>query len=198
VDLIAIGSKLADLRAMHGVSASTLAESVGISRGYLSRVENGRQVPSLVILDAIAQKFGTELGYFFNANSTGQVAKHSAVDRAESDFPPRATFTYEALCTQRNHKLAQPFLAFFRPNTWTRVAVHAAEYFRYLIAGRLVLHYEGERYPLSEGDAIYYDATAAHEIECVSDIPAKAITIFVKRSLLSASDGRPVTIEGHL
>jgi transcriptional regulator with XRE-family HTH domain len=198
MDLIAIGSKLADLRALHGVSATTLAEAVGISRGYLSRLENGRQVPSLVILDAIAQKFGIELDYFFNASSTGQVAFQKAVDCTESDFPSKTTFTYEALCTRRSHKLAQPFIAFFRPHTRTQVAVHNAEYFRYVIAGRVVLHYGGERYELSPGDAIYYDATSAHEIECVSHAAARVITLFIKPSLLAGSSSRGVTIEGHL
>jgi transcriptional regulator with XRE-family HTH domain len=196
VDLIAIGSRLAELRTQHGVSASALAEAVGISRGYLSRVENGRQVASLVIFDAIAQKFGVDLGYFFNASSTGEVALQPAVDRLKSEFPPKATFTYEAICAERSHKLGQPFLGFFRPKTRTRVAVHDAEYFRYVIAGHLILHYEGEQHRLAPGDAIYYDATAAHEIECVSDTPARVITVFIKPS--SASKRQSGTIEGHL
>jgi transcriptional regulator with XRE-family HTH domain len=183
---------------MHGVSGTALAGAVGISRGYLSRVENGRQVPSLLILDAIAQKFGIELGYFFNGNSTGEVAISPAVDLAESEFPPETTFAYEALCTQRSQKLAQPFLAFFLPRTRTRVAAHNAEYFRYVIAGRLTLHYEGERYDLAAGDAIYYDSTSAHEIECVSQAPARVITLFIKSTALAVPIAQPATtIEGH-
>lgn len=200
MDLVAIGSKIAELRALHGVSAETLAEAVGISRGYLSRVENGRQVPSLVILDAIAQKFGIELGTFFGASSTGQVAVHPGVDKAENSFPPKATFTYEALCAQRSHKQALPFIAFFKPGTRTRIAVHDAEYFRYVIAGAVALHYDGARYPLATGDAVYYDASAAHEIECVGRTPAQVVTLFVKRSPYPAMNGHPATtsIEGHL
>lgn len=186
------------MRALHGVSASALADAVGISRGYLSRLENGWQVPSLVTLDAIAQRFGIELGYFFNASSQGQVAVQPGLGEAENEFPPEATFTYEALCTGRSHKLAHPFLAFFRPRTRTRVAVHAAEYFRYVVAGHLVLHYEGERYELSPGDAVYYDATVAHEFECDSDTPGKAITLFIKPSQFPVANARLATIEGHL
>jgi transcriptional regulator with XRE-family HTH domain len=182
---------------MHGVSGTALAGAVGISRGYLSRVENGRQVPSLVILDAIAQKFGIELGYFFNESSTGQIAISPAVDRTENEFPPATTFAYEALCTRRSQKLAQPFLAFFLPRTRTRVAAHNAEYFRYVVAGRLALHYEGERYDLASGDAIYYDAFSAHEIECVSQAPARVITLFIKPAALAVPTAQPVTIEGH-
>jgi transcriptional regulator with XRE-family HTH domain len=198
VDLLAIGSKIAALRSRHGVSASALADVVGVSRGYLSRVENGRQVPSLVLLDAIAGEFGAELGDFFDTSSTGQVALHPAVDRAECAIPPKATFAYEALCTQRSHKRAPPFLAFFRPGTRTRVAVHDAEYFRYVLAGRVVLHYDGERHELSAGDSIYYDASLAHEFECIGPAVARVITLFVKRTLVPVANGHDLKLEGHL
>ena len=61
-----------------------------------------------------------------------------------------------------------------------------------------MLHYEGREHELSAGDAIYYDATAAHEIECLGEIPAVIITVYVKSSPIAPSNGRPVTIEGHL
>jgi transcriptional regulator with XRE-family HTH domain len=199
MDLIGIGGRVAELRTRHGISGRALADALGISRGYLSRVENGRQVPSIVILDRIAQHFGVELGYFFEAASTGEVATQPSIDRFAADFPPQATFAYEALCTSRSHKLAHPFLALFRPATRTQVAIHVAEYFRYVISGRVVFHYDGGRYPLGPGDVIYYDATVAHEIETVGSEPAKVLTLFIKPAQQAAAATRaPVVIEGHL
>jgi transcriptional regulator with XRE-family HTH domain len=198
MDLIGIGARLAALRARHGVSGRALADEVGISRGYLSRVENGRQVPSIVILDRIAQRFGVELGYFFEAASTGEVATQSGVDRYVAAFPPEATFIYEALCTSRSHKLAHPFMALFKPGTRTQVAIHGAEYLRYVIAGRIVLHYDGERYPLEPGDVVYYDATVAHEIETLGGEPARVLTLFVKPAQHAGATRAPAIIEGHV
>jgi len=208
VSLQDIGPKIAKLREANGISSIELADAVGISRGYLSRIENGRQVPSLVIIDAIARKFGVDLDYFFSTTSHGEVAMHAGIFDAVNSLPPHATFTYEALCTERLHKLAQPFLAMFRPGTRTKVAVHAAEYFRYVISGQIALHYKDERYVLSAGDAIYYDASAAQEIECLSSEPAKVLTIYAKPSVFGAAvvsqrsygaaAGRPIVIEGHL
>lgn len=197
MDLVAIGSRIAELRTARGVSAESLAKSVGISRGYLSRVENGRQVPSLVILDSIAQQFGIELGAFFESSSIGEVAVHPAADRTECEFPSKATFTYEPLCIRRDHKRALPFIAFFRPHARTRIAVHDAEYFRYVVAGRITLFYRNERYDLAAGDAVYYDATSPHEIECTSAAPAKVITLFVKSSLVPVMNGHSMKMEGH-
>jgi transcriptional regulator with XRE-family HTH domain len=197
LDLGDIGNRLARLRAAHGVSASALARTIGISRSYLSRIEHGRQVPSLVTLDAIAQHLGVELEYFFNTNSSGKIAVHRNANTSNGSVPDRATFSYEALCKERAHKLAQPFLAIFRPNSRTRVAVHDAEYFRYVTEGELVLHWDGQQHELGPGDAIYYDASLPHEIECVSGMPAKAITIFTKPPASGATPGRATQIEGH-
>lgn len=180
------------------MSGSELAEKMDISRGYLSRVENGHQVPSIVLLDAIGQLLGVELDYFFSAGSDGHVVVHRNALDAAGKMPPKATFIYEALCKDRAHKLAQPFMAVFRPHTRTRVAVHDAEYFRYVIEGALVFHYQGERHEVCAGDAIYYDASAAHEIECVGDVPCKAVTLYIKPSAFGPVGKPPTVIEGHL
>ena len=198
MDLGDIGNRLARLRETHGVSASALARTMGISRSYLSRIEHGRQVPSLVTLDAIAQHLGVELEYFFNTNSNGRVVVHRNADESTGAVPDRATFSYEALCKERAHNLAQPFLAVFRPHSRTRVAAHDAEYFRYILQGQLVLHWDGRQHDLAPGDAIYYDASLPHEIECVSGMPAKAITIFTKPPATGPTPGRGAQIEGHL
>ena len=179
------------------MSGTELAEKVGISRGYLSRVENGRQVPSIVLLDQIGQLFAVELDYFFSSSSDGHVAVQRNAAGAAGDIPPRATFAYEALCRERSHKLAQPFMAVFRPHSRTRVAVHEAQYFRYVIEGRLALKYRGERFDLTPGDAIYYDASVPQEIECTSDTPCRVLTLYIKSPAISSGRSPPETPEGH-
>jgi quercetin dioxygenase-like cupin family protein len=86
----------------------------------------------------------------------------------------------------------------FRPHTRTRVAVHDAEYFRYVLEGAIAFHYQGERHELSAGDAVYYDASAEHEIECLSDTPCKAITLYIKPSAGGPLRTAATSIEGHM
>ena len=137
----------------------------------------------------------------------GEVSVDNGAGSAVTDIPPKATFSYEALCGTRRHKLAQPFVALFRPGAKTKVAIHDAEYFRYVLEGRIIFRFKGERHELKAGDAIYHDATAGQEIECVGKQPAKLLTIFVKpaqfgaaiqAARLSADPGRALVLEGHL
>jgi transcriptional regulator with XRE-family HTH domain len=55
-----VGSELRAAREAAGLSLRTLAEQVGVSRGYLSRAENGHVVPSWPVLERIATAYGCE------------------------------------------------------------------------------------------------------------------------------------------
>jgi transcriptional regulator with XRE-family HTH domain len=198
MDMVEIGAKITKLREAHDATAASVAAAAGITRSYLSRLENGRQVPSLVILDAIAQHFRADLGYFFETNAKGHIAVDRAIDDPSETMATDGTFEYRALCTERVHKQTQPFMAYFRPHSTTKVAAHDAEYFRYVISGSLILHYAGEQYKLAAGDAIYYDAAKAHKLECDGDVVATALTVFVKAPIAAATqNGLPTMIEGH-
>ncbi len=180
------------------MSATVLAEKIGISRGYLSRLENGRQIPSISVLDAVAESFDVELEYFFASGPTGRVVVDRNVGDAAGVIPKDATFAYEAICRQRNRKLIHPVMAIFAPHLRTSVASHNVEYFRYIIEGSLTLHYAGQSYAIDVGDTIYYDATIAHQVECTSDVPCKALTLFAKLAPLSEPQFEHTVLEEQL
>lgn len=198
MDLGRIGRRLTELREAHGVSATALAEKIGISRGYLSRLENGHQIPSISVLDAVAVTFDVELEYFFATGPTGRVVVERNVDDAAGIIPKGATFAYEAICRQRRGKLIHPVMAIFAPRSMTSVANHDVEYFRYIIEGSLALHYSGHRYAIDAGDAIYYDATIAHRVECTSTVPCRALTFFAKLEPLSEPPFKHNVLEEQL
>lgn len=52
------GKQLASARKKSGMSADTLAKSCGISRSYITLIENGKRRPSPKILARIAESLG--------------------------------------------------------------------------------------------------------------------------------------------
>ena len=62
----AIADKLRTLRLRRSMGLSQLAEHTGFSPAMLSRLENGRLVPTLPTLTRIALVFSVSLDYFFN------------------------------------------------------------------------------------------------------------------------------------
>ena len=50
-----IGKRISNIRKDQGLTQAELSEKVGISEKYLSRVERGRQMPSIVVVARICE-----------------------------------------------------------------------------------------------------------------------------------------------
>jgi transcriptional regulator with XRE-family HTH domain len=60
-----IGKKIVRFREVRGLTAEQLAYQNGISKGYLSQLENGKYLPSLKMLEKIAKALDVPLRDFF-------------------------------------------------------------------------------------------------------------------------------------
>ncbi len=65
VDNKQIGIRLKDLRKSKNLTTQELADKVNVSQSYISRFENGRAIPDIVMLDRILNALGTDLSSFF-------------------------------------------------------------------------------------------------------------------------------------
>jgi transcriptional regulator with XRE-family HTH domain len=68
---VALGARIRTLRGERGLSARALAESAGVSSGFLSQVEHGRVMPSVATLIKLATALGTRVGDLFDQIGTG-------------------------------------------------------------------------------------------------------------------------------
>jgi transcriptional regulator with XRE-family HTH domain len=58
-----LGRKIRDLRLRRGLTVQQLAEATGLSKGFVSQVENGRTSPSLSTLQDLARSLETSVAY---------------------------------------------------------------------------------------------------------------------------------------
>uniref|UniRef100_A0A832I3L5 Helix-turn-helix domain-containing protein n=1 Tax=Eiseniibacteriota bacterium TaxID=2212470 RepID=A0A832I3L5_UNCEI len=58
-----LGRKIRDLRLRQGLTVQQLAEASGLSKGFVSQVENERTSPSLATLHDLARALGTSVAY---------------------------------------------------------------------------------------------------------------------------------------
>ncbi|PRO64572.1 helix-turn-helix domain-containing protein [Alkalicoccus urumqiensis] len=63
-----IGDNIQDLRKEKGLTQAGLAKLMGISRSYLSDVENNRKNPSLKTIESLAEKLGVSVLYLTSGN----------------------------------------------------------------------------------------------------------------------------------
>ena len=62
---IRIGKRISKLRRHKGLTSEALAYQNGISKGYLSDIENGNRLPSLKMLARLAKIFGVDVVALF-------------------------------------------------------------------------------------------------------------------------------------
>ncbi len=56
-----VGEIIRELRVSHHVSQEKLAEAINSHQVYISEIESGKKLPSLIILQSIASFFGISL-----------------------------------------------------------------------------------------------------------------------------------------
>ena len=60
-----LGKRIRELREKRKITSERFADENGISKGYLCDIENGKRLPTLEMLDKIAQALGIPLRELF-------------------------------------------------------------------------------------------------------------------------------------
>lgn len=68
--MITIGKRIREIRKCKGVTASRLAEQIGVAQSFVSGIENGQKKCPLETLDAITTALEISLADFFAVETT--------------------------------------------------------------------------------------------------------------------------------
>jgi transcriptional regulator with XRE-family HTH domain len=145
-----------------------LAEHTGLSQAMLSRLENGRLIPTLPTLVRIALVFSVGLDYFFTdprKRYLVAVVRRSERKRFPSD--PKAAnipWHFESLDFRVNERKLNGYLAHFHPVPADKIVPHHHPGIEllYMVEGKLEMVIGTEKYQLGPGDAIYFDSLQKH------------------------------------
>ncbi len=164
----AIGEKLRSLRLRKSMGLAQLAAHTSLSAGMLSKLENGRLVPTLPTLVRIATVFNVALDYFFTDPRKRHVVAISRKDeriKFPADAKPRdAAYNFESLNFRATERKLNAFLAHFHDLPPAKIAPHhhPGVELLYVIDGELEISIGNEIWLLSKGDAIYFDSVQKH------------------------------------
>ena len=153
-----VGKQLRRLRSQRGLSLARVAESVGISAGFLSALERSHMSASVGTLRKLAGFYKTNILDFF------EPAEHSS--RVVS---PAKRKTLEAGPGVRMELLAwgntvmEPHLFRIAPKAGSGESyVHVGEEFLYVLKGVLEIVLRAESYTLKPGDSFYFESSVPH------------------------------------
>ena len=161
-----IGGHLKVLRAARGMTLERLAAATGLTKSYLSKIQNSRKLPPIATLSRIAQALGTGIGSFFG--DILEAREGASVVRRNERLPvvrggTAFGYDYVSLAHKRLSKRMEPFVFTFPSKIDRHVFFdHGGEEFVFILAGKVVFQVGDERHTLEEGDSIYFDASIPH------------------------------------
>lgn len=187
-EIEALGRRIQARRSERGVTLDVMSDRTGFSKGYLSRIENGKKTPPLDTLARIARALGTDVNTllserraeaetaapFFNVVRAGERRR---VLRTESAFG----YDYDRLSDGDAPALMQPFVVSLPVDVDRHVFFeHDGQEFIYVLTGRVEWQIGHHHTVLEVGDSLYLDSRIPHRARAV-DAPATAIIVLTPR-----------------
>ncbi len=174
-----IGNEIRKLRNFQGSTLQELADRCGCSKSLLSKVENGKVMPSVATLVKIASSLGTTVSALLEENSQIS-AVFTTWEEVEANFiGTDKGYRISAVATQYQSKKMQPFFFRVKDKEVKRHSVrHDGEEFVLVIEGSINFQVGHVKYTLHEGDSLYFNASEDHYVSPLSE-NATYLDIFV-------------------
>lgn len=186
-----IGKKIRDLRLRRGLTVQQLATAAGLSKGFISQVENDRTSPSLTTLSDVAKALVVSVAYLVvDEDPVPYVVRAHERTRLEVGGNASRVEVLSA-APKRNLEL---LLVEFPPgiSAGDKRHYHHGEECMLVLEGNIQMVCDEHVFALGPGDSIHYDGRQPHAIENVGDGVARVITAITPAAfepLIRADDG---------
>jgi transcriptional regulator with XRE-family HTH domain len=185
VKALKIGSKVRELRQKKHYTLQDVAAKTGLSKPFLSQIENDHVVPPVATLLKLARAFDVGLAYFFQDEvGIDRIAITRSDERVRVERRPHhrkgeVNYIYEALDTKKTNKHMEPFLVEFPVQDTSEMIFmnHEGEEFLHLLEGTLEFRSIDRVEILGPGDSIYFESELSHSFRCLGEKPARAIVV---------------------
>lgn len=168
--LAEVGPRLKRLRTERGVTLAALAESTGISKSTLSRLETGQRRPSLELLLPIAQAHQVPLDELVGAPEVGDPRVR---------LTPRRVNDQVVLPLTRHPGPLQAFKSIIPASRSTPdMCTHEGFEWLYVLAGRLRLVLADHDLVLGPGEAAEFDTRLPHWFGSTGEGPVEVLSLF--------------------
>lgn len=181
--LIGIGKRIKEIRKKKGLTINNVAGKADLSNGLISRIENGRTIPSLPVLLSIVKVLDIEVPDFFKDIPLSG-GKNFIVSRREEhaiiEKEDEATgFEYRSLFGKQLSSVGfEAVLLEVQPGSQREKVETDAYEFKYILSGSCTYQIGADEVLLNEGDALFFDGRIPHVPVNKGTVPAKMIVMY--------------------
>lgn len=178
-----VGETLHQFRSQQDLTLAEVAARAGISKGMLSKIENG-QSTSLDTLHKLAEALGIGLSTLFQRFDTPDGAAQHVRKGEGLEVVRRGTrvkHTYHLLAAERGpRRHFEPFLVTLtdKSEIFPRFE-HPGTEFIYILEGRIVYRHGNQTYPLAPGDALTFRGDVPHGPERLVKLPIRMLSVII-------------------
>lgn len=177
---MSLGVRLRHLRRVTGLTIDQVAAQIGVTKGYLSKIETGLSDPSVAVLGRLSDAFGVPMSTMFEGGSGYELSVVRANERLKLNRPAvKHGYIFESLVYKKANRQFEAFLLTYPARKDPTTYRHPGEELLYVLEGELLFRYAGVDYILKRGDCVCFDARVEHQGEAYGDKPAKALVVVV-------------------
>jgi transcriptional regulator with XRE-family HTH domain len=165
---VAIGLKLKHARLTKGLRLRELADRLGCSEGFLSKVENDKVRPSLAVLHRLVRELEVNIAVLFDPlPEHGPVQVMVPGKRPMIKLDPilkgRGVVLERMISTGRG-MLLEANIHHVKPGGRTDGTIaHEGEELGYVLEGKLELEVDGKTFHVSKGDCFFFRSELKHQ-----------------------------------
>lgn len=182
MNLVELAQRIRRHRLDRRLTLDDVSSRTGLSRSWLSKVENFRITPSLPALGQIASALSVSVADLVqgldNKPALIKVARHErkVIERNKSKTN---AVVYESLAHKRPHRTMDPFLLTIPAGVARKKALtHEGEEFLMVLQGAINFEFDKQLHSLSKGDCLYFDGQVPHRIINPHTRDAVALCVF--------------------
>ncbi len=180
---IRIGKKIREIRNQRNIKLHELAEESQISKGLLSRIENGRTIPSLPVLISIISTLKINLDVFFEGLEFPE--QKNFIYRQKTDYTPFEKeegigFLYHFILNGTISNVAlEAVILDLQPGSQRESVTTDGYEFKYVLKGEVEYHLGHETVRMKEGDSLFFNGKIPHVPVNRTDKPASILVIYL-------------------
>lgn len=179
-----VGTVIRELRLKHNLTIAEVAAQAGISRGMVSKIENGQVSTSLETLSKIAQALGVSLSHLFRHYNMPGGGAQLVKNGAGMEVVRRGTrrgHTYHLLAyDQGPRKVFEPFLITMDDASEVFPTFeHPGTEFIFMLKGRIEYRHGQQTYMLEPGDSLTFRGDIPHGPEQLIELPIHFLSTII-------------------
>jgi transcriptional regulator with XRE-family HTH domain len=172
VDVAGVGQRLKSVREQRGITLTAVAQTTGISKSTLSRLETGQRRPTLELLLALSSAYRVPLDDLVAAPDVGDPRIRLKPDRVKGRIVIPLTRQPEG---QQAWKIVIP-----ADKIQPEPRAHDGHEWIYVLSGRMRLVLGDQDWVLGAGEVAEFDTRVPHWFGSTGDGPAEILSIFTR------------------